>query len=63
MKKMKLTERIALISIVIGAAAGFGLTFILEGAHWAVYVVFGVLIAAGANAGLTQAEKDKKELD
>lgn len=57
---MKKTDRIALVSIAVGIAAGFGSAWLLEGAHWGVHLAVGLIFAAGwyqADVQISAAEK------
>ncbi|NWA40799.1 hypothetical protein HX889_24415 [Pseudomonas reactans] len=51
---MKPTGKAALGASVFGIAAGFGFAWILPGAVWWAPVALGIVVAAGAYAGIVQ---------
>ncbi len=57
---MKKTDQIALVSVGVGIAAGFGSAWVLEGAHWGVHLAVGLLVAAGWYQGYVQLSAAEK---
>lgn len=51
---MKTTEKVSLIALASGIAAGVGTWWLLPEAHWGVYVLAGLLVMGGAYTGITQ---------
>lgn len=57
---MKTTDKISLIAVVIGIAAGLGLAYLLPGAHWGVHVAFAVIVMTGAyQVGIKQVATER----
>jgi hypothetical protein len=42
--KLKRSDKVSLAAMATGAGAGGGLYWLVPGAHWGVYVAFGVFV-------------------
>lgn len=60
---MKTTDKLAVVALAIGIAAGVGVYYFLPGAHWAVPVVAGILVGGGAYGGMIKQTADERIAD
>ncbi|MGB1763012.1 hypothetical protein [Alloalcanivorax xenomutans] len=62
-KNLKTSEKEAVYALICGIVAGLGAFWFLPGAHWAVPVVFGIVMTVGVYQASLKTAAARKQAD